>query len=58
MPEPTPGQIAYAVYWQVHAQEGSVHLRLPFGGLPEVSQRAWEAAAQAVLAMQERDDAA
>ena len=45
----TPGQIAYAAYWQVHAREGSVQLRLPFGGLPEVSQRAWEAAAQAAI---------
>jgi len=49
MSEPTPGQLACEAYWQVHAQEGYVQVRLPFAGMPEVSQRAWDAAAQAVL---------
>jgi hypothetical protein len=51
---PTPGEVAYAAYQRVHTEDGIrdgyVTLRCPFESMPEVTQRAWEAAAQAVLA--------
>jgi hypothetical protein len=53
MPDtPTPGQIAYEGFWQVHATDGHIHLGVPFARLPAITRQSWEAAAQAVLAMQ------
>ena len=26
MPNPTPGQVAYDAYWQVHQHDGHLHL--------------------------------
>lgn len=48
MPDPTPGEVAYAAYAAVMvplAPWGTPD----FAQLPDIHQRAWEAAAQAVL---------
>lgn len=45
MPDPTPGQVAYAAYWPALGSAPPV----AWDGLSPVVQHAWEAAAQAVL---------
>jgi hypothetical protein len=53
MPDaPTPGEIAYAAYYRVRAQDEPWRLPTPFDGLQPLTQRAWDTAAQAVLAWQ------
>jgi hypothetical protein len=52
MPDtPTPGQLAYTVFWQTLAE--AMGDAVPWEALHAATRRAWEAAAQAVLAMQE-----
>lgn len=55
MPNPTPGQVAYAAYAAVLdplAPWGTPG----FAELPDIHQRAWEAAAAAVLAQCTRQE--
>lgn len=47
----TPGQVAYAAYWQVHRHDGHLHVPPPFARLLPITRQSWEAAAEAVLAM-------
>ena len=49
MPSPTPGELCYAAYWRVDAWTFDV----PWAQLTDVQRAAWEAAAQAVLALRE-----
>jgi hypothetical protein len=51
VPEQSPGAIAYGAYWPALGSPPPV----PWTGLSPVVQAAWEAAAQAVLAMHEED---
>jgi hypothetical protein len=57
MPDtPTPGEIAYEAYrLVVLPTAGRAHLP-PWTHLPALSRAGWEAAAQAVMAMQEREE--
>jgi hypothetical protein len=55
MPNPlTPGQLAYEAFWRVLAPRYG-ELQTPYGGITALQVEAWEAAAQAVLAMHEED---
>lgn len=49
MPEPTPGETAYETYVAHTRQQPAM---LPWRYIPPYFQRAWEAAAQAVLEAQ------
>jgi len=49
---PTTGQVAYAAYMAVLA----LSFPMDFAALPVTYLRAWEAAAQAVLAMREEKE--
>ena len=50
--QPTPGELAYAAYWPALGSPPPV----PWAGLSPVVHRAWEAAAEAVRAMQEEEE--
>jgi len=54
--ENTPGQVAYEAY-QAKLPERAYFPAAAWLVLHPAYQRAWEAAAQAVLAMQEKEDA-
>lgn len=60
MPDiPTPGQTCYEAYWPGLAQHSPSLVSDPpvaWDALPTGVQRAWEAAAAAVRAMQEEED--
>jgi hypothetical protein len=49
----TPGQIAYEAYWRAFAPQFGPTYMHPWGQVHPQNQAAWDAAAQAVLAMQE-----
>lgn len=46
----TPGEVAYAAFWQIQRTDGHYHDPPPFDKLPALTRQAWEAAAQAVVA--------
>ena len=48
MPEPTPGETAYATYWHALAPAHGGLALAPFAAMGALHQAAWEAAAQAV----------
>jgi hypothetical protein len=50
----SPGQLAYTVFWQTLA--AAMGDAVPWEALHAATRRAWDAAAQAVLAMQEKED--
>ena len=49
---PTPGQVAHATYWLTFAGRPPT---LPWAQLIPENRAAWEAAAQAVLALQQEE---
>ena len=49
---PTPGQVAYEGYWREHLNDGLWHLPPVYATLQPITRASWEAAAQAVRAMQ------
>ena len=55
MAERTPGETAYTAFWQVQRTDGHYHYPPPFAQLPALTRQAWEAAAQAVVAMREEE---
>lgn len=54
-PTPTPGQVAYEAAWRVHEELYPKAHRVPWRQLHPAHKRGWEAAAQAVLAMQAQE---
>lgn len=56
MPDLTPGAVAYAAWWRVRYGMRQADPVSAYQMLPAVARRAWEAAAQAVLAWKEIDD--
>jgi GAF domain-containing protein len=52
MPNPTPGQVAYAAYCETR----DPWWHPDFAHLPPEAQQCWEAAAQAVLEAQEKEE--
>ena len=52
----TPGEHAYAAFWQVQREDGHYHYPPPFALLPALTRQAWEAAAHAVLARREEEE--
>jgi len=52
MPDCTPGQTAYEAYAAARFPDAACPIWAPYAHLSHTAQRAWEAAAQAVLAMQ------
>ena len=53
---PTPGQVAYEAWWRVHVNLPGTNVSFGFARLRPNEQAAWEAAAQAVRAMQEEEE--
>jgi hypothetical protein len=49
-----PGQLAYTVFWQTLAE--AMGDAVPWEALHAATRRAWDAAAQAVLAMQTQEE--
>jgi hypothetical protein len=50
MPDCTPGQTAYEAYAAARVPDAACHIWTPYAHLSHTARRAWEAAAQAVLA--------
>lgn len=56
MPSPTPGEMAYQAWWQRFSDGTQAPpLHEAWAQVSPQAQQAWEAAAQAVLAMQEEE---
>jgi hypothetical protein len=54
MHAPTPGQIAYEAH--AHCWDRDMLCTPPWSRLPPMHREAWEAAAQAVLAQQQKEE--